>query len=85
MKDLFSRCTYVCTYVSVMLRNIYLRLHSECKFALMVRNLSVADTYITCGTSMEDGEDSSAGPSQHTYLSQVHRHADTCQCILLVL
>ena len=34
MRDLFSGCVYVRTYVLVTLRNVNVRLRSECQFAL---------------------------------------------------
>ena len=47
MRDLFSGCMFVYTYVLVTLRNVNLRSHLECQFALMLRNSGVTDTCIT--------------------------------------
>ena len=50
MRDLFSGCMYVRTYVAVTLRNVNLWSRSECQFALTLRNdLSVTDTCVTRG------------------------------------
>ena len=38
MRDLFSGCVFVYMYVLVTLRNVNLRSHLECQFALMLRN-----------------------------------------------
>ena len=76
MRDLFSQCTCVRTYVLVTLRNINLRSHQECHFALTPGQ----DTRYYTTTSgqrfldTEDGEGSAAGPSRRMYLqSQVHK------------
>ena len=91
MRDLFSQCTcvrtYVRTYVSVTLRNVNLRSRSECQFALTPRQ-DIGYVHYTTKPGrhflpMEDGENSATGPSQRTYLrSEVHKRvlnaADGC-------
>ena len=71
MRDLFSQCTcvraYVHTYVSVTLKNVNLR------STVMPRqdigyHVHCTTTSRRCFLATEDGEDSVAGPLQHTYL-----------------
>ena len=73
MKDLFSGCAYIRTYVAVTLRDVNLRSRSECQFALTLRNWASLKhaLHVDEGRSflaMEDGEVSATGPSQCTYL-----------------
>ena len=80
MRDLFSQCTCVHTYVSVTLRNV--NLHSFAQLRSRARNscITCTDDGGVCGRgtksrledrekwrflTMEDGEDSTAGPPQH--------------------
>ena len=73
-------------YVVVTLRNVSSWSRLECQFALMVRNDSgITDTQVhedvdrdrvggegagQCFLAMEEREDSTAGPSQRTYLEE---------------
>ena len=78
MRDLFSQCMCIRTYMSVMLRNVNLRSPTECQFALTLGQ-DTGDVHYTrtsgrCFLVMEDGEGTVAGPSQRMYLwSQVHK------------
>ena len=78
MRDLFSQCMCIRTYMLVMLRNVNLRSPMECQFALTPRQDSGDVHYMTTSGQdflvTEDGEGIVAGPLQCTYLwSQEHK------------
>ena len=75
MRDLFSQCTCVRTYVSVTLRNV--NLHSFALTCTLAQELTrhwltmeVEDREERRFLTMEDGEDSAAGPPQRTCFAE---------------
>ena len=81
MRDLFSQCTCVRTYVSIMLRNVnlhsFVQLHSRAKNSCITctddggargrgMKLRLEDREEWRFLTMEDGKDSAAGPPQRT-------------------
>ena len=74
MRDLFLQCTcvhtcvrtYVCMYMSVMLRNV-VDGHAQAGYWIPC---ALHDDVGTTFLAMEDGEDCAAGPLQRTYLAK---------------
>ena len=68
MRDLFSQCTCVRMYVSVTLRNVTLRSRQGRILATIHVHYTTSGRHLFL--AMEDGEDSVAGPLQHTHLAE---------------